>query len=165
MRMHTGNLRLRPAMQKKLLRHLPYILIQCTWGIIQTIAGFVMYLISTGSNHAWYNGAVATFWNKPFGISLGMFIFIPPKARFYNSEKYNFSDEEIQSRLLVHEYGHTYQSLILGPLYFLVAGLPSVIWGMVKRPGRSYFSFYAEKWANHLGEKHTGLKSMETIDI
>ena len=165
MRMRTGNLRLRPAMQKKLLRHLPYILIQCTWGIIQTIAGFVMFLISTGSNHAWYNGAVATFWNKPFGISLGLFIFIPPKARFYNSEKYNFSDEEIQSRLLVHEYGHTYQSLILGPLYFLVAGLPSVIWGMVKRPGRSYFSFYAEKWANHLGEKHTGLKSMETIDI
>ena len=146
-------------------KHLPYILIQCTWGIIQTIAGFVMFLISTGSNHAWYNGAVATFWNKPFGISLGLFIFIPPKARFYNSEKYNFSDEEIQSRLLVHEYGHTYQSLILGPLYFLVAGLPSVIWGMVKRPGRSYFSFYAEKWANHLGEKHTGLKSMETIDI
>ena len=165
MRMRTGNLRLRPAMQKKLLRHLPYILIQCTWGIIQTIAGFVMFLISTGSNHAWYNGAVATFWNKPFGISLGLFIFIPPKARFYNSEKYNFSDEEIQSRLLVHEYGHTYQSLILGPLYFLVAGLPSVIWGMVKRPGRSYFSFYAEKWANHLGEKHTGLKSMEMIDI
>ena len=146
-------------------KHLPYILIQCTWGIIQTIAGFVMFLISTGSNHAWYNGAVATFWNKPFGISLGLFIFIPPKARFYNSEKYIFSDEEIQSRLLVHEYGHTYQSLILGPLYFLVAGLPSVIWGMVKRPGRSYFSFYAEKWANHLGEKHTGLKSMETIDI
>ena len=94
MRMRTGNLRLRPAMQKKLLRHLPYILIQCTWGIIQTIAGFVMFLISTGSNHAWYNGAVATFWNKPFGISLGLFIFIPPKARFYNSEKYNFSDEK-----------------------------------------------------------------------
>ena len=113
----------------------------------------------------WYNGAVATFWNKPFGISLGLFVFVPPKARFYNSEKYHFSEDEIKSRLLVHEYGHTYQSLILGPLYFLVVGLPSVIWGMVKRTGQSYFSFYAEKWANHLGEKHTGLKSMETIDI
>ena len=133
--------------------------------MIQTIAGLVMFLTSAGNRHAWYNGAVATFWNKPFGISLGLFIFIPPKARFYNAEKYHFSDDEIQSRLLVHEYGHTFQSLILGPLYFPAAGLPSVIWGMVKKPEKSYFSFYAEKWANHLGEKHTGLKSMETIDI
>ena len=133
--------------------------------MIQTIAGLVMFLTSAGSRHTWYNGAVATFWNKPFGISLGLFIFIPPKARFYNAEKYHFSDDEIQSRLLVHEYGHTFQSLILGPLYFPAAGLPSVIWGMVKKADKSYFSFYAEKWANHLGEKHTGLKSMETIDI
>ena len=146
-------------------KYIPYILIQCTWGIIQTIAGLVMFLTSTGSRRAWYNGAVATFWNKPFGISLGLFIFIPPQARFYNSEKYHFSKDEIQSRLLVHEYGHTYQSLILGPLYLPVAGLPSTIWGLVKKPDKSYFSFFVEKWANHLGEKHTGLKSMETIDI
>lgn len=146
-------------------KYIPYILLQCTWGMIQTIAGLVMFLTSAGSRHVWYNGAVATFWNKPFGISLGLFIFIPPKARFYNAEKYHFNDDEIQSRLLVHEYGHTFQSLILGPLYFPAAGLPSVIWGMAKKPDKSYFSFYAEKWANHLGEKHTGLKSMETIDI
>ncbi len=96
---------------------------------------------------------------------MGLFIFIPPQARFYNSEKYHLSDDEIKSRLLVHEFGHTYQSLILGPLYFLVVGLPSVIWGLVKKPGKSYFSFYAENWANLLGEKHTGQKSMEKIDI
>ena len=146
-------------------KYIPYILIQCTWGIIQTIAGLVMFLTSTGSRRAWYNGTVATFWNKPFGISLGLFIFIPPQARFYKSEKYHFSKDEIQSRLLVHEYSHTYQSLILGPLYLPVAGLPSIIWGLVKKPDKSYFSFFVEKWANHLGEKHTGLKSMETIDI
>lgn len=147
------------------IKYLPYLIMQCTWGLIQTAAGFIMFLTSIRSRHAWYNGAVATFWDRPYGISLGLFIFIPPKARFYNAGKYHFTNEEIQSRLLVHEYGHTFQSLILGPLYFLVVGLPSVIWGMVKKPGISYFSFYAEKWANHLGEKHTGLKSMETIDI
>ena len=51
------------------------------------------------------------------------------------------------------------------PLYFLIVGLPSVIWGMVKKPEQSYFSFYTEKWANHLGEKFTGKKSMEMLDI
>ena len=94
-----------------------------------------------------------------------MFIFIPPKARFYNPDKYDLKAEEIRERLLVHEYGHTYQSLILGPLFIPVVGIPSVIWGMVKKPGQSYFSFYAENWANHLGEKFTGRKSMENIDV
>lgn len=124
-----------------------------------------MFLTSIGEKHSFYKGSVATFWKRPYGISLGMFIFIPPKARFYNAEKYHFDDDEIRGRLLVHEYGHTYQSLLLGPLYFPVVGIPSAVWGMVKKPDRSYFSFYAEKWANHLGERFTGEKSMEMIDI
>lgn len=64
------------------IKYLPYIILQWTWGIIQTLAGLVMFLIS-----------------------------------------------------------------------------------MREKPGQSYFSFYAEKWANHLGEKFTGCKSMEMIDI
>ena len=124
-----------------------------------------MFLTSIGEKHSFYKGSVATFWKRPYGISLGMFIFIPPKARFYNAEKYHFDDDEIRGRLLVHEYGHTYQSLLLGPLYFPGVGIPSAVWGMVKKPDRSYFSFYAEKWANHLGERFTGEKSMEMIDI
>ncbi len=144
---------------------LPYIILQWTWGIIQTLAGLVMFLISMREKHVFYKGAIATFWKRPYGISLGMFVFIPPKARFYNADKYHFSEDEIRGRLLVHEYGHTYQSLLLGPLYFVIVGIPSVIWGMVKKPGQSYFSFYAEKWANHWGEKFTGCKSMEMIDI
>ena len=147
------------------LKYVPYIILQCTWGIVQTLAGLIMFLTSIGEKHSFYKGSVATFWKRPYGISLGMFIFIPPKARFYNAEKYHFDDDEIRSRLLVHEYGHTYQSLLLGPLYFPVVGIPSAVWGMVKKPDRSYFSFYAEKWANHLGERFTGEKSMEMIDI
>lgn len=147
------------------IKYLPYIILQWTWGIIQTFAGLVMFLISVREKHSFYKGAIATFWKRPFGISLGMFIFIPPKARFYNPDKYDLKDEEIRERLLVHEYGHTYQSLILGPLFIPVVGIPSAIWGMVKKPGQSYFSFYAENWANHLGEKFTGRKSMENIDV
>ena len=147
------------------MRYIPYILWQCTWGLIQTLAGFVAFCTSIGDKHRFFHGAVTTYWKRPFGISLGMFTFVPPMARFYNAGKYNFSNEEIRERLTVHEYGHTIQSLILGPLYFPAVGIPSVIWGMVKKPEQSYFSFYAEKWANHLGEKVTGSKSMETIDI
>ena len=147
------------------IKYLPYIILQWTWGIIQTLAGLVMFLISMREKHVFYKGAIATFWKRPYGVSLGMFVFIPPKARFYNADKYHFSEDEIRGRLLVHEYGHTYQSLLSGPLYFVIVGIPSVIWGMVKKPGQSYFSFYAEKWANHLGEKFTGCKSMEMIDI
>lgn len=147
------------------LKYVPYIILQCAWGIVQTLAGLIMFLTSIGEKHSFYKGSVATFWKRPYGISLGMFIFIPPKARFYNAEKFHFDDDEIRGRLLVHEYGHTYQSLLLGPLYFPVVGIPSAVWGMVKKPDRSYFSFYAEKWANHLGERFTGEKSMEMIDI
>ena len=141
-------------------------LLQWTWGILQTIVGFVLFCTKICERHTLFHGAVATYWNRPFGISLGAFIFIPPKARFYNSEKYHFSDAEIQERLTVHEYGHTIQSLILGPFYFLIVGIPSVIWEMMKPSKCSYFSFYTEKekWANHFGEICTGEKSMETID-
>lgn len=148
-----------------MLRHIFYTALQCSWGIIQTLVGAIFFCSSLNDRHIFFNGSIATFWNKPYGISLGLFIFIPPKARFYNSEKYQFSDSEIRERLLVHEFGHTIQSLLLGPLYFLVIGLPSVVWGMVKSENRSYFSFYTESWANDLGEKYTGKKSMEMIDI
>lgn len=65
--------------------------------------------------------------------------------------------------LLVHEYGHTIQSLIFGPLYLFAVGIPSIVWSFLpvfaKRredAGISYFSVYPERWANKLGEKITG---------
>ena len=80
--------------------------------------------------------------------------------------------EDLSQRLLVHEYGHTIQSLILGPLYLIVMGIPSTLWGFLpslsrkrKKSGLSYFSFFTEKWANQLGEKVTGQKSMENLCI
>lgn len=73
---------------------------------------------------------------------------------------------------MIHEYGHSVQSLIVGPFYFIVIGLPSTVWSFGQRYNElrkknkiSYFSFFTEKWANYLGEKVTGKKSMENIDI
>lgn len=73
---------------------------------------------------------------------------------------------------LEHEYGHTIQSLILGPLYLIIIGIPSTLWGFlpccnVKRKAKSisYFSFFTEKWANFFGEQVTGQRSMENLVI
>ena len=75
------------------------------------------------------------------------------------------SVSECSSRLLVHEYGHTIQSLILGPLYLIVIGIPSTLWvffGAKKRKDKqvAYGSFFTEGWANSLGEWVTGEKSI-----
>ena len=71
-----------------------------------------------------------------------------------------------------HEYGHTIQSLILGPLYLIIIGIPSTLWGFlpcfnIKRRSKSisYFSFFTEKWANFFGEQVTGQRSMENLVI
>ena len=101
-----------------------------------------------------------------------MFVFVTSEPYFYDKLKNEYTMEELSQRLLIHEYGHTIQSLILGPLYLIVIGIPSTLWGFLpflnkkrKSEGISYFSFYTEKWANHLGEKITGQKSMENLVI
>ena len=67
---------------------------------------------------------------------------------------------------LRHETGHQTQSLMLGPLYLLVIGLPSIIWaGLWNIPsvasrlsdkGITYYDFYTEKWADELGHVFRG---------
>lgn len=147
------------------------IILQCSWGCIQTIIGAVIFLLNYRNNkHFFYKGVVVTMWNKKAGCSLGLFIFVPPEPRFYNSEKYNYSIEELQERLMIHEFGHSIQSLILGPLYFIVVGVVSVVWSFILKSKEkyrevSYFDCYTEKWANHLGELVSGRKSMERIDV
>ena len=51
--------------------------------------------------------------------------------------------------------GHRKQSKMLGPLYLIVIGLPSLIWAALHSSVRrlrtvDYFSFYTEKWADRL---------------
>ena len=71
------------------------------------------------------------------GLSLGRYIFV---------NMLNFD-------LVRHEYGHSRQSKILGPLYLLVIGLPSLIWFKMYRQmwKKSYYWFYTERWADYLG--------------
>ena len=149
-----------------------YILIQCTWGILQTVLGLFVFLAHIKDRHYFYHGAVVTEWAAPSSVSLGMFVFVTKTPYFYEKLKDEYTMEELSRRLLVHEYGHTIHSLFLGPLYLIVMGIPSTLWGFLpccankrKNEKVSYFFFFTEKWANSLGEWWLKEKSMEQLVI
>ncbi len=128
-----------------------YTVLQILWGFPQTLLGFAVFLRLRKLPHYRYHGAVVTEWKKPTGLSLGLFVFIP--------------EGTVGKDFLVHEYGHTIQSLVLGPLYLVVIGIPSVLWcnlryfvNLRRKKSISYQKLYAERWANYLGEKTTGEK-------
>lgn len=77
--------------------------------------------------------------NVTGSVTLGIYIFLSWRA---------------STKTLMHEIGHTKQSLYLGPLYLLVIGLPSITWVLIHRTwlkSKSYYWFFSEKWANKLG--------------
>ena len=121
------------------------VILQCTWGAAQTFLGALLLLWCMVVYHKKpfiYHGDTiyCEFPNKSGSLSLGLFVFLHPKA----------IDNEHTKR---HEWGHTRQSLLLGPLYLLVIAIPSAIWCNFFRKYREknnidYFVFYTEKWAN-----------------
>ncbi len=119
------------------------------WGFPQSLIGFVLFLGNIRKPHKMYHSAVVTEWNYGGSVSLGIFMFVSRGRR----------------ELYCHEYGHTVQSMMLGPLYLPIIGLPSVIWAgfpplcryRVKRQ-MSYYRLYTERWANFLGGRFTGEK-------
>ena len=98
---------------------------------MQTLLGSIVLLLNIRNKHFWYHGAFVTVWESKSSVSLGMFIFITDEPYFYEKLKDTYTKQELYNRLLVHEYGHTIQSLILGPLYLIVMGIPSTLWGFL----------------------------------
>ena len=131
-----------------------YRFLQLTWGIIQNAVGYlvVRYCIRHHYPVFRFQNAYVSLWKRRDSASIGMFIFLG----------YPSTD------ILAHEYGHTIQSCILGPLYFPLIGLPSLIWCHGKRFEQKrqrgiyrYSDFYSERWANHLGEKYTRFRAID----
>ncbi len=154
------------------MKKLLYVFWQCTWGILQTLLGLAHFLVYLRCPHFWYHGAVVTRWSNKASVSLGLFVFVTDDLPYYHRVADRMTRQELADRLLVHEYGHTIQSLLLGPLYLLLIGVPSTVWGFWPSLNRrrqqeqiSYFSFFTESWANAWGEKVTGSPSMERLVI
>ena len=123
-----------------IVKRLFYTLLQCTWGILQTLAGAVMFLVLIRRKHFIYRGCVATEWKLRSSASVGIFIFVSSSL-----------EGRLRGEIIVHEYGHTVQSVILGPLYPLVIEIPSAVWclappfvRMREKRNISYYSFYPE---------------------
>lgn len=115
--------------------------LNCTWGILQTVVGFVVFIIHIKKTHYCKNGSIVTVIPGSWGgICLGMFCF-------------TCVDNDT---LIAHEIGHSIQSAMLGPIWIFVIALPSLIWAGFFKNYRvtnnvSYYSFYTEAWADKLG--------------
>ena len=136
-----------------------FYLAQFTWGLPVNLIGGIVYLIFYPKcRHERFKNAFITYipgnWG---GVSLGLFIFIAegrPEGWTRNTR--------------IHEYGHTWQCLLLGPLYYLVIALPSAVWcncfnGYRKKHHVSYYKLYCESWANAFGQKFSGMQ-MNDVD-
>lgn len=115
------------------------------WQLPQTIVGLIYLACLKASIVNSTKREYATIYkveNIHYSISLSPFIFCSVSG--YGNDKTKD-----------HEYGHVKQSLILGPLYLIVIGLPSLIWAAVyqynSQDPNGYFRFYTEKWADKLG--------------
>lgn len=113
------------------------------WQLPQNLLGLLLLAIYRPEIRWNYNGALVTFADRMpsyAGISLGVYVILA--KRFFTDS------DSIQ-----HEWGHTRQSRMLGPLYLFVVGLPSLLWAAWWTPDRgvSYFSFWTERWADKIG--------------
>ena len=85
------------------------------------------------------------------GVSLGWFIFWTPAGNRF---------AELTNDCRMHEYGHARQSVMLGPLYLFVVGIPSLLrviysklyFRKYHRHWPGYFIGFPENWADELGD-------------
>lgn len=130
---------------------------QWTWGFSVNLIGSIAYFVCVkikkyDHEKIGYSNIVYVPWNQG-GLSLGTFIFM---KKNHKSRIWTFNTR-------IHEYGHTWQCLLLGPLYWLVIAIPSAIWcnffkGYREKNNVSYYKLYCEGWANNWGQKMTGIK-------
>lgn len=142
----------------KALKKVLFYLIEWTWALPVNLIGLIGFIIFAKikkcRHERFYNATITYVPGNWGGISFGTFIFMNPDKPdnwIYNTK--------------IHEYGHTFQALLLGPVWFLVIAIPSFIWCNFKpcveyrkKNNVSYYKLYCEGWANSWGQKATGLK-------
>lgn len=112
------------------------------WQLPQNLLGALLVLVFKPERSFDYKGTRLHYASRMRGgISLGRHIIL--------NDRYLAYDGKTEK----HEWGHTRQSLLLGPLYLPFVGLPSLLWAVWWTPLRSisYFRFFTERWADRLG--------------
>lgn len=124
------------------------------WCILQNMIGFSVWVyhkcIKEGKKEINKDGIVYFTTTRFGGVSLGYFIFLKSP-----------SDTDCH-----HEFGHQIQSLLLGPLYLFIIGLPSAIVCGCKLYSNNYeyYNFPWESWADNWGSiEHKNLKYDRSI--
>lgn len=125
-----------------------------TWGLPATLFGAIVSIICLcqGKKPKHYKGAIyfEAFGEDWGGFEAGCFFFV---------------DENTNLSIVKHEWGHSIQNLILGPLMPFVVDIPSAIryWfrEYVYKYDEStykllppYDAFWVEAWATTLGTKY-----------
>lgn len=120
--------------------------INCIWQFIQNILGIIYkgYLKDNIITRIDYSATDYECYltRSGGGVTLGRFIFI----------NQNYKD---LTNIILHERGHVKQSRILGPLYLIIIGIPSISWAGLRRliptlKKINYYWFYTENIANKL---------------
>jgi len=123
------------------------------WELPQSLLGIVVLAIMKKRNHVHniqtedYRMYIQTLTT---GVSLGWFVFWSPAGNRF---------PHLLNDCRMHEYGHARQSAMLGPLYLLIIGIPSLVrvlysrWykKRYKKSWKNYFKAFPENWADKLG--------------
>jgi hypothetical protein len=130
------------------------------WELPQNLCGIAVFLVlrlADGVRATARDGRFLYVQTRGLAVSLGWFVFwvawLGPGG------------DGARERNRRHEYGHTVQSRIFGPLYLVLIGLPSaaravyarLYFAAHKRPWNGYYRGYPENWADRLG----GISSSE----
>lgn len=62
------------------MKNFLYLVVQCTWGILQSLLGLINFFLHIRDRHYFYHGAVITEWNDKSSVSLGMFVFVTKES-------------------------------------------------------------------------------------
>lgn len=165
------------------------LLLHMSWGLPQTLLGVVLLIIvRLADPRSWtFRSELATITTRTTllggGISLGPCLFCYDYSRRYGSASHPAGEAlavpasavraaaaaRAQSRMDAHEWGHSIQALMLGPLYLIAVGVPSITRAAAARVyrrrlrrgvatrftsnraiGEWYYRGYPEAWADRL---------------
>ena len=124
-----------------------FTLLHWTWQLPQTLIGWFVHqyikfkdkncIIDECTHKSGHYAVMTKSEDFMGGVSLGRYVFT------------NMQDGMISYR---HEFGHSIQSLILGPLYLIIIGIPSSLlaYNISDALNKRYYWFYTEKWADSI---------------